>query len=140
MSFGWIDAGLFRDFQAEGTDAHRLCTTNDGWVERFGRDILISFRRVLVRERLIHELKEWSAGVGFDYSRIFTRFVPRKNEQREPPRLISGNPAEDLQTIVTERHLKFWLDFGAGFSVGLFPDQRENRSYVRRMAPERLLN
>src|SRR5262249_8024368 len=55
-------------------------------------------------------------------------------------RLISGNPAEDLQTIVTERHLKFWLDFGAGFSVGLFPDQRENRSYVRRMAPERVLN
>src|SRR5207248_4361347 len=29
---------------------------------------------------------------------------------------------------------------GAGFSVGLFPDQRENRSYVRRMAPQRLLN
>jgi 23S rRNA (cytosine1962-C5)-methyltransferase len=24
--------------------------------------------------------------------------------------------------------------------VGLFPDQRENRSYVRRMAPQRLLN
>jgi hypothetical protein len=42
MSPGWIDASLFRDFQAEGTDAHRLCTMEDGWVERFGRDILIS--------------------------------------------------------------------------------------------------
>jgi 23S rRNA (cytosine1962-C5)-methyltransferase len=36
--------------------------------------------------------------------------------------------------------LKFGIDFGAGFSVGLFPDQRENRSYVRHIAPKRLLN
>jgi 23S rRNA (cytosine1962-C5)-methyltransferase len=36
--------------------------------------------------------------------------------------------------------LKFGIDFGAGFSVGLFPDQRENRSFVRHIAPKRLLN
>jgi 23S rRNA (cytosine1962-C5)-methyltransferase len=53
---------------------------------------------------------------------------------------MSGNPAENLQTIATERHLKFGIDFGAGFSAGLFPDQRENRSYVRHIAPKRLLN
>jgi 23S rRNA (cytosine1962-C5)-methyltransferase len=140
MNPGWIDASLFRDFQAEGTDAHRLCTMEDGWVERFGRDILISFKRVLVRERLIQELKEWASGTLFNFGRIFARFVPRKSEQREPPRLISGDPAENLQTIATERRLKFGIDFGAGFSVGLFPDQRENRSYVRRIAPKRLLN
>ncbi|HEU5312232.1 MAG TPA: class I SAM-dependent methyltransferase [Candidatus Udaeobacter sp.] len=140
MSPGWIDASLFRDFQAEGTDAHRLCTTEDGWVERFGPDILISFKRVLIRERLIQELKEWANGVPFKFGRIFARFVPRKSEQREPPGLICGNPAENLQTIATERRLKFGMDFGAGFSVGLFPDQRENRSYVRHIAPKRLLN
>jgi 23S rRNA (cytosine1962-C5)-methyltransferase len=140
MNPGWIDARLFRDFQAEGTDAHRLCTMEDGWVERFGHDILISFKRVLVRERLIQELKEWANGVLFNFARIFARFVPRRNEQREPPRLICGDPAENLQTIATERRLKFGIDFGAGFSVGLFPDQRENRSYVRRIAPKRLLN
>jgi 23S rRNA (cytosine1962-C5)-methyltransferase len=140
MSSGWIDASLFHDFQAEGTDAYRLCTTNDGWVERFGRDILISFKRVLVRERLIQELKEWAGHVSFNYARIFARFVPRKSEQREPPRLICGNPHEDLETIVTERRLKFRIDFSAGFSVGLFPDQRENRAYVRQLAPKRVLN
>jgi len=140
MSSGWIDASLFRDFQAEGTDAHRLCTMQDGWVERFGRDILISFKRVLVRERLIQELKEWANGISFQYGRIFARFVPRRSEQREPARLICGDPAENLQTIATERHLKFWIDFGAGFSVGLFPDQRENRDFVRHIAPKRLLN
>jgi 23S rRNA (cytosine1962-C5)-methyltransferase len=140
MSPGWIDAGLFRNFQAEGTDAHRLCTVEDGWVERFGHEILVSFKRVLVRERLIQELKEWVNSIPFRYGRIFARFVPRKSEQREPPRLICGDPAENLQAIATERHLKFGIDFGAGFSVGLFPDQRENRSFVRRIAPKRLLN
>jgi 23S rRNA (cytosine1962-C5)-methyltransferase len=140
MSSGWIDASLFRDFQTEGTDAHRLCTMEDGWVERFGHDILISFKRVLVRERLIHELKEWASDVSFKFGRIFARFVPRKSEQREPPRLICGNPAENPHTLATERRLKFGIDFGAGFSVGLFPDQRENRSFVRHLAPKRLLN
>jgi 23S rRNA (cytosine1962-C5)-methyltransferase len=140
MSSGWIEAASFYDFQTEGTDAHRLCTMEDGWVERFGNDILISFKRVLVRERLIEELKQWADGIGFKVERIFARFVPRKSEQRDPPRLICGNPAEDLQTIATERRLKFGIDFGTGFSVGLFPDQRENRSFVRHVAPKRLLN
>jgi len=140
MSSGWIDASLFRDFQAEGTDAHRLCTVEEGWVERFGHDILISFKRVLIRERLIQELKDWANGISFKFDRIFARFVPRKSEQRDPPRLMCGNASENLQTIATERHLKFGIDFGAGFSVGLFPDQRENRSFVRHIAPMRLLN
>src|SRR4030095_1124997 len=140
ISSSWIEAGLFRDFQTEGTDAHRLCTMEDGWVERFGNDILISFKRVLVRERLIEELKQWADVTGFKVERIFARFVPRKSEQRAPPRLICGNPAKNLQTIATERHLKFGIDFAAGFSVGLFPDQRENRSFVRHLAPKRLLN
>src|SRR5204862_6843138 len=97
MSPCWIDASLFRDFQAEGTDAHRHCTMEDGWVERFGHDILIASKGVLVRERLIQELKEWAYGIPFKLERIFDRFVPRKSELREPPRLISGNPTENLQ-------------------------------------------
>jgi len=136
----WIDAALLRDFEAEGTDAHRLCTIEDGWVERFGADVLISFIRVLARERLIEELQSWARTVGFDVGRIFARFVPRKNEERESPRLILGDPAENLQTIATERHLKFGIDFGVGYSVGFFIDQRENRRRVRHIAPRRLLN
>jgi hypothetical protein len=110
----WIDAALLRDFEAEGTDAHRLCTIDDGWVERFGSDVLISFKRVLARERLIQELQSWASTVRFEFGRIFARFVPRKNEERESPRLIFGDPAENLQTIATERHLSFGVDFGAG--------------------------
>jgi 23S rRNA (cytosine1962-C5)-methyltransferase len=140
MSPGWIDASLFRDFRTEGTDAYRLCTMEDGWVERFGRDILISFKKVLARERLIQELKAWASDIPFEFGRIFARFAPRKNEEREPPRLICGDPTENLQKVAIERHLKFGIDFGAGFSTGLFPDQRENRSFARHIAPKRLLN
>jgi 23S rRNA (cytosine1962-C5)-methyltransferase len=140
MNFGWIDPTLLRDFRAEGTDSHRLCTMRDGWVERFGRDVLISFKKVLTRERLLAELESWAGSVGFQFRRIFARFVPRKSEQREPPRLIFGNPSENLQTIANERHLKFSIDFGTGYSPGLFLDQRENRRYVRHIAPRRLLN
>jgi 23S rRNA (cytosine1962-C5)-methyltransferase len=140
MTFGWIDPALLRDFQAEGTDAHRLCTMEDGWVERFGRDVLISFKRVLTRERLVTELQSWAGSVGFQFRRIFARFVPRKSEERERPRLIFGDPGENLQIIATERHLRFGMDFGMGYSPGLFLDQRENRRYVRHIAPRHLLN
>lgn len=139
-SSGWIDATLLRDFEAEETDAHRLCTIEDGWVERFGRDVLISFKRAPARERLIEELRSWATTVRFDFGRIFARFVPRKNEEREAPLLIFGDAGENLQTIATERYLKFEIDFRAGYSVGLFVDQRENRRYVRQIAPKRLLN
>lgn len=139
-SSGWIDATLLRDFEAEGTDAYRLCTIEDGWVERFGRDVLISFKRVLARERLLEELRSWATTVRFEFGRIFARFVPRKNEEREAPLLIFGDAGENLQTIATERYLKFGIDFRAGYSVGLFVDQRENRRYVRQIAPKRLLN
>ena len=140
MGTEWIDAGLLRHFEAEGTNAHRLCTIDDGWVERFGAIFSFLSKNAAVRERLFQELYLWSASVGFTLGRIFSRFLPQKNEERETPTLTSGNAEENLQTIATESHLKFGIDFGAGYSVGLFLDQRENRSYIRQAPPKRLLN
>ncbi len=78
--------------------------------------------------------------MSFDFLRIFARFLPRKNEEREKPRLFFGDRDANLQSIATEHTLKFGIDFDAGYSVGLFIDQRENRRYVRRVTPNRLLN
>src|ERR1700730_7131325 len=136
----WIDSTLLQTFEAEGTDAHRLCTIDNGWAERFGRDILISFRTTAANDRLVDEFKAWSGSVGFPIGRVFGRFLPKKNEERETPKLLIGNEGENLQMIATEHHLKFGIDFGAGYSVGLFIDQRENRRFVRQTAPKRLLN
>jgi 23S rRNA (cytosine1962-C5)-methyltransferase len=140
MNTGWIDPRLLRDFQSEGTDAHRLCTIDDGWVERFGTDVLISFKKVLARERLLEELQAWADSVAFPMRRVFARFIPTKSERRESPTIVVGDPGESLRTVVTERYLKFGVDFGTGYSPGLFLDQRENRRYVRHTAPKRLLN
>jgi 23S rRNA (cytosine1962-C5)-methyltransferase len=140
MNTGWIDPALLRNFQSEGTDSHRLCTVEDGWVERFDRDVLISFKRVLVRERLLKELQTWAGSVGFPVQRVFARFIPTKNERREPPVLVVGDPGESLQTVATEWYLRFGIDFGTGYSPGLFLDQRGNRRYVHHIAPRRLLN
>ena len=140
MITGWIDPHLLRDFQSEGTDGYRLCTIEEGWVERFGNDVLISFKTVLARERLLEELQTWTDLVGVQVRCVFARFIPRESERREPPALVVGDPSESLQTVATERYLKFGIDFGTGYSPGLFLDQRENRRYVRHLAPKRLLN
>ena len=136
----WIDRPLLEKFGSEGTDAHRLCTINDGWVERFGREVLISFKNTSARDRLILELYFWRTSLGVDVSRVFGRFLPKKNEEREKPQLLFGDGEENLQTIATEAFLKYKIDFAAGYSVGLFIDQRENRKYVRQSKPKRLLN
>ena len=56
------------------------------------------------------------------------------------PKLVIGDAGSNLQTTATERLLKYGIDFESGYSVGLFVDQRENRSFVRRMKPKTLLN
>ena len=140
MTAHWIDVALLRDFAAENTDAHRLATMPDGWAERFGRDILISFRTPRARERLTLELHLWATAVGFDCGRIFARFLPKKNEERGQPQLLFGDAGENLQTTAIERQLRFGIDFAGGYSVGLFVDQRENRAHLRKLAPKRVLN
>jgi 23S rRNA (cytosine1962-C5)-methyltransferase len=136
----WIDSKLLHQFESDGTNAHRLCTIDAGWVERFARDVLISFRTTAAHDRLLSQLNEWTTSVELSIGRVFARFLPKKNEEREMPKVVSGNEGASLQTIATENYLKFGIDFAAGYSVGLFVDQRENRRFVRRMKPKRMLN
>src|SRR5260370_3296652 len=123
---GWIEPALLRSFKIEGTNAHRLCTIDDAWVERFGRDILISYQKTATRDRLMLDLGLWSKIVNFQFSRIFGRLLPKQNQAREAPRLLSRNPAENLRTEVTERKLKFVINSRASYSLRLFPVHTQN--------------
>jgi 23S rRNA (cytosine1962-C5)-methyltransferase len=136
----WIDFGLVRDFAAEKTDAYRLCTKRDAWVERYGSDALVSYKTEAAREQILHELDEWTLLANQKFERVFGRYLPRQNSERNPPQLISGDATAPLQRTVVERGVRYTLDFGAGYSAGLFLDQRENRQFVRQTAPRRLLN
>jgi 23S rRNA (cytosine1962-C5)-methyltransferase len=137
---GWIDKELMRDFEAEGTDAYRLCTIAGGWAERFGHDILISFKDQAAREQLTTEFFLWAEAMGFKTERIFERCLPTRNEERVAPKLILGDSNISSRVVVMERGLRYEIDFSGGYSVGLFVDQRENRSFVRKAAPARMLN
>ena len=136
----WINFATVRDFAAEQTEAYRLCTKREAWVERYGPEVVISYKNDGALESILHELDEWSLLGGLQFERVFGRFLPKQNAERNPPQLISGDPAAPLQRTVLERAVCYALDFAAGYSVGLFLDQRENRSVVRRSAPRRLLN
>ncbi|MBA3762654.1 MAG: hypothetical protein H0X04_04825, partial [Chthoniobacterales bacterium] len=123
----WIQPDLVRAFQAEETDAYRICTFRDGWVERYGSDVLVSYQTAIAQERLTTELRLWSLSVGFNFTRVFARFLPKQNSGREAPRLITGDSSAPLQAMALERGLRYGIDFGAGYSTGLFVDQRHNR-------------
>jgi 23S rRNA (cytosine1962-C5)-methyltransferase len=136
----WIEPELHRDFIAQQIDALRLCTAPDGWVERFGVDVLISYKSDAALEKLKTELCLWALNVDFKFRRVFARFLPKQNAEREAPTLILGDPDTNLQSTALERSLSYAIDFAAGYSVGLFIDQRENRRFVRNAAPGTMLN
>src|SRR5437762_12166011 len=120
-----------RDFEAEGTDAYRLCTVADGWVERLGRDVLVSFKNQAARERLTTEYFLWAEAMGFNAQRMFERFLPKRNQERQAPKLLLGDSNIDSRGVVMVRGLRFEIDFSGGSSVGLLVDLRENRRLGR---------
>ncbi len=71
------------------------------------------------------------------FSRVFFRSKIPSGTLRV---LLSGSSEGSLGRTVLERGICYGLDFGAGYSAGLFLDQRENRQFVRRAAPRNTLN
>ena len=122
MKSGWIDFGLVRDFLAEQTNAYRICTKPEAWAERFGNDALVSFKTERNRDAIIDELQQWSEAGEVHFARIFSRFLPKKDAERESPQLVAGDRDADLQTTVMERGVHFRIDFGGSYSAGLFVD------------------
>lgn len=136
----WISSELLAQFDAAGTSAHRLFTSPHAWVERLGCDVLISFKHDAARDEAFAGLREWEAQTGFQSARVFSRFLPKQNAERVAPVLMAGDPAVPLDGVVTEHGIRYGIDFGAGYSAGLFIDQRANRTRVRQLAPGRTLN
>ena len=136
----WIPAELLAAFEAAQTTAHRLFTSRDAWAERFGAEVLISFKTDAARDLALAGLREWEGRTGFRSARVFGRFLPRQNAERMAPVLLEGAAPAVLTITVTEAGIRYGIDFAAGYSAGLFVDQRANRAFLRRIAPKRLLN
>ncbi len=136
----WIAPDLFADFNLQETTAHRLYTGDEGWLERLGDDLHLSHKTDAFRDRMQEEAHDWAASAGWDLQRIFARFLPRQNAERISPVLLEGDPDGDLHTVVTEGGVRYGIDFSAGYSTGLFLDQRANRALLRALRPRRVLN
>ncbi len=136
----WLSGATLAGFAAAQTNAHRLGTAPGGWVERFAGDVLISHKDGAARDAALAGLAAWSAQHGFTAERVFGKHLPRQNEDRAAPVLLAGDAAAPLGTVVEENGMRFGLDFAAGYSAGLFIDQRANRALVRRGGGRRLLN
>ena len=136
----WIAGSTLAAFAAAGTDAHRICSSEAAWIERFGDDVLLSYKEETARDATLADLPAWEAEHGMQHRRIFGKFIPLKNDERIAPVLIDGEPSLPLETVVHENGMRFGLDFAAGYSAGLFIDQRANRAALRRQPVQRLLN
>lgn len=136
----WISSELLAAFEAQKTTAHRLFSSSDAWVERLGADILISFKNDQARDLAFAGLGEWCQRCGFAAGRVYGRFLPKQNAERVAPVLLSGEAGASPCAVVTEAGVRYGIDFSAGYSAGLFLDQRANRAFLRQRAPQRLLN
>ena len=136
----WLRGEHLTALRAAGTDAHRLFSSTEAWLERFGPDLLLSHKNDAARDRVLAALPDWAAAHGLAYRRLFSKLLPRQNEDRAAPVLLSGDAALPMETVVMESGMRFGLDFAAGYSAGLFIDQRPNRAFVRRAGVRRMLN
>jgi 23S rRNA (cytosine1962-C5)-methyltransferase len=138
VSRGWVEASALGDLAAEGTTAHRVWSGRTAWIERFGEDFLLSDPDG--DDRMVGELRDWTATVGLEVGRIFLRKLVKQPGESDLPRLVVGDAGAPPRTVASERGLRFAINFEAGYSVGLFCDQRGNRAYLESLRPERVLN
>ncbi len=136
----WISAAQREAFDVAETTAHRLASGSGGWVERLGEDVIISFKGDGAKAELLDGLGKWTKKAGWSPTRVFTRFMPTRNAERVSPELHEGDASLPWKTTVMEAGIRYRLDIAAGYSHGLFLDQRLNRERLAELEPKRVLN
>lgn len=134
----WLDAAAAEALAGEGTDAYRIATGPDCRIERFGDGIIVSHAATEILPRTIAELGRWLDEAKVPVSAWYERKLVTSPGRDDAPRRIRGDGAST--GFAREGGLLFEIDFLAGYSCGLFPDQRSNRRKLRELAPRRMLN
>ncbi len=140
LAVEWISPGVASALSQEGTDAHRFASGSEMWLERFGTDLLLSHQTERGRDIIMAELEQQCSSYDFQPRRIFGKYLPHHASERSAPTLLRGDASLPMETEVQEAGVRFGLDFAAGYSAGLFIDQRANRARIRLLKPKRLLN
>jgi len=121
------------ELRSAGTNALRLVDGKGDGLE--GIEIDRYADRWLVQTRAT-TFPEWLRGVAGPRS-IYWKHLA---EEKSGPVWIEGEKVEE-PFEVTENGMRFWIDFAAGYSQGIFLDQRDNRAEIgNRSAGLRVLN
>lgn len=131
----WIEAGHWEALATGQTDAHRVATGKDGWLDRYADWILWSGGKPPRVETLRDEL---GGRYGFAPRGFLARELVRKASEQKPAALIAGE--EPGEITVQENGLSYLVEPAGGYSSGLFLDQRLNRQWVTGLGAKRMLN
>lgn len=108
-----------------GTDAFRLV---DGRGDQLDGMMIDAFAGCwLIQTRPGFRLPPLPPDLG--YRSLYHKLL--SPEKREAPEHLAGEPLAG-PFLVRENGCHFWVDFQAGYSQGIFLDQRDNRSELRR--------
>jgi len=135
-----LSADALRHLQGSGTSAFRLGSASDRWIEYFNRNLLLSAPSEKDFAGLLSMATALCQKLDLPRDRCYGRILSKNQDGKTAPSLLHGPAPESPQCVVTENHLHYQLDFSAGYSTGLFPDQRHNRQYLTSLQPRQLLN
>jgi 23S rRNA (cytosine1962-C5)-methyltransferase len=131
----WISGDLWHRLGEERTDAHRVATGRDGYLDRYGDWILWSGGEAPRVEKVREEV---AARYGFAPRGYLGRETVRKASEQKPAEVLAGEDPGKI--VVRENGFFFEVEPAAGYSSGLFLDQRLNRRWVAGLGAERVLN
>jgi 23S rRNA (cytosine1962-C5)-methyltransferase len=136
----WASPALCAAMAMRRTDAYRIATGPGGWVERLGDSALLSYTALPALSSLTGAFLEWRQKSAPDISRLHTRHVPRRPNERMPTTLAWGTAPPAGPHLVSEDGVRYEIELTSGFAYGLYPDQRENRRFLRNTGPRHVLN
>lgn len=134
----WLDRDLAVDWAVGGTDAYRIASDAETRIERFGSGVIISYGGTRDPEGLLNDLERWAENAGITFSQIYFRRLVNAPGRDDTPRLVRGTG--DPVVIARENGFAYEVDFEAGYSCGLFPDQRANREVLVGLQAGKVLN
>jgi len=124
-------------FAEEGTDAYRIWSGADGWVERLG-PVAVCHSRSGTFGPLQKIAADFSTTHGLVWQAVLGRRLVHQPREESIPTLLGGSDPGEY--CVHEQGLAYRITPTLGYSSGIFIDQRENRKFLRELRPGRLLN
>jgi 23S rRNA (cytosine1962-C5)-methyltransferase len=135
----WISRRLAAEFTTLGTDAYRIADGEECRIERYGDGAIISHAGRSPASGILEALSEWGKRAGPVLERVYARRLVPAPGKNDAPRFMGGIFHQHA-CVAHEEGLGYEIDFLAGYSCGLFLDQRANRRKLRASKVKSILN